>query len=70
MAADEIQHYMEATSRLTGERQELKEALETACDVAIWMSGSPSFSPEGEAHDGWVKQRERLYEAMAVLQGA
>ena len=26
----------------------------------IWMSGSPSFSPEGEGWDGWVKIRDSL----------
>ena len=59
---DDLTHYMQATSRL-------RAALADAVDVATWMSGSPSFSPEGEAHEGWLKQREKLYAAMAVLNG-
>jgi hypothetical protein len=51
------------------EIQELRKALADACDVAIWMSGSPSFSPEGEAHEGWVKMRPKLYAAMEALDG-
>lgn len=31
--------------------------------AVIWMSGSPSFGPEGEAHEGWVKVRESVGEA-------
>lgn len=59
---DDLTHYMQATSRL-------RAALQDACDVAVWMSGSPSFSPEGEAHEGWIKQREKLFAALAVLNG-
>jgi hypothetical protein len=39
---------------------DLVAALHEALDIIIWMSGSPSFSPEGEAHVGWVKARARL----------
>ncbi len=53
--------------RLEAENQRLREAGREACDVAIWMSGSSSFSPEGEAHEGWIKQRERLYKAIEAL---
>ncbi len=48
-------------------REELVLALAKACDVATWMSGSPSFGPEGKAHEGWIKQRERLFAALDVL---
>jgi hypothetical protein len=48
---------------------ELEHALGDALDVAIWMSGSPSFGPQGEAHEGWVKMRdEKLYPALEVAQ--
>ena len=58
----------ESLDALVAERDRLREALGDAVDVAIWMSGSPSFSPEGEAHEGWVGgMREKLYAAMAAL---
>lgn len=52
------------------ERDRYRNALEQACDVAIWMSGSSDFSPEGVAHEGWLKMREQLNGALAVLVAA
>lgn len=37
-------------------------------DSMIWMSGSESFGPDGEAHEGWVNvARPRLFAAMEYL---
>lgn len=46
---------------------QLEEALGDVIDVAIWMSGSPSFGPDGEAGEHWPSQRDRIHKAMAVL---
>lgn len=43
-------------------------AADTLYEAVIWMSGSPSFSPEGEAGEGWIKTREKVYEARATLE--
>lgn len=46
-----------------------REHLENLVDSMIWMSGSDSFSYEGEAHAGWVSEaRPRLFAAMAYLE--
>ncbi len=45
----------------------LVEALRDMTDLVIWMSGSPSFSPEGEAHEGWKKRRDGIDKAVTVL---
>ena len=42
-------------------------ALRDYADAVQWMSGSPSFSEQGEAHEGWVKLREQLNKHEAVL---
>jgi hypothetical protein len=52
---------------LASSYQEAEKALRDVLDVAIWMSGSPSFGPEGEAHEGWVKARPKLDAAAAFL---
>jgi hypothetical protein len=45
-----------------------KQHLNDLADAVIWMSGSPSFSPEGEAHSGWVEtMRPRLFAALEWL---
>lgn len=31
------------------------KSLDKAVEIIGWMSGSPSFSPEGEAYEGWKK---------------
>ena len=36
------------------------ETLDRYKDALIWMSGSPSFSPEGEAWEAWQKIRDTL----------
>jgi len=66
LAAEKHAHRKD-NEHLLAEVQRLRDALEAACGVAIWMSGAEAFSPEGEASEGWVKQREKLYEAMAAL---
>ena len=42
--------------------QELREALEDACDVAIWLTGATDLS----GVEGWPNMRERLVRAVAV----
>ncbi len=39
----------------------LRAALDEADQDIVWMSGSPSFAPDGQAHFGWKKVRERLH---------
>ena len=41
----------------------MKEANE---DI-IWMSGASDFAPEGKAHKGWVRVRERLMARLSRL---
>ena len=36
------------------------EKLDEYKNAIEWMSGSPSFAPDEEAHDGWVKIRDSL----------
>jgi len=38
----------------------LRNAVSQATRDIIWMSGSNDFSPKGQAHEGWIKVRERL----------
>lgn len=45
-----------------------KQHLANLADAVIWMSGSDSFSPDGEAHEGWVNIRPRLFSALDWLQ--
>ena len=45
----------------------LAEALREAMSDLQWMSGSADFSPEGQAHVGWVKVRENLDRYNALL---
>lgn len=55
----------EARAALAAHREQppedaLRQALNDALDAVVWMSGSPSFGPDGEAHEGWVTIRESL----------
>ena len=36
------------------------EKLDEYKEAIIWMSGSPSFSPESESWDAWQKLRDTL----------
>jgi len=45
----------------------LAEALREAMSDLQWMSGSADFSPEGQAHVGWVKVRENLDRYISLL---
>jgi hypothetical protein len=58
------QQRAESAERALGEA---REALADACDVAVWMSGSNDFSPDGKAAEGWEKARPKLHGALAVL---
>lgn len=42
-------------------------ALDESLNDIVWMSGSSDFAPEGQAHQGWVKARERLAANMSLL---
>ena len=54
---------------LLKERDRLRKALNDTLDIIIWMSGSPSFGPDGEGHKHWVKVRdEELSAAFATLE--
>jgi hypothetical protein len=66
-ADSDLQRAFEATAHLIAAAPDLYAALSDAIDTIIWMSGSPSFSPEGEAHEGWLKQRENISRYMAAL---
>lgn len=62
-------HSIELREREAAEAraQQLEEALRACLDDLIWMSGSESFSPGGEAEEGWKKVRERVTTYFAVL---
>lgn len=48
--------------------REMRDMFNDALDIIIWMSGSPSFSPQGEAHKGWLKFRPRVHQMLASIQ--
>jgi hypothetical protein len=41
--------------------EELEAALLEAEGAIEWMSGSADFGPEGQAHDGWIKIRAKVF---------
>jgi hypothetical protein len=51
----------------TPECLEMLAALKGAVKMIIWMSGSPSFGPGGEAFEGWKQARERLDGYLAAI---
>lgn len=48
------------------EIKQLRRSLKDALGIIQWMSGSYSFSPEGEAYKGWIKAKKR-YDKMLQL---
>lgn len=50
--------------------KEYKALVSKLVDLAIWMSGSPDFSPEGPAHEGWLRAQDTLNEAREVINDA
>ena len=46
---------MEGETKMFTKIELLTAALEQAQDKLIWMSGSPSFGPEGEAGKAFVR---------------
>lgn len=46
---------------------ELVEALRTTLDDLYWMSAASDFGPDGQAHAGWVKVREKAKATSALL---
>lgn len=41
-----------------------------ALEALIWCSGSPSFAPEGDAHEGWKKLGRATIEKLQAWQTA
>jgi hypothetical protein len=52
---------------LIAQRDALVDACKNFLELAVWMSGSSSFSPEGEAHEGWLKMRSAISEGQVAL---
>ena len=44
-----------------------REALHAAIADIQWMSAASDFGPQGQAHAGWVKVRDRLNDYEAAL---
>jgi hypothetical protein len=42
--------------------------LRDMAETVIWMSGSSSFGPEGEAFKGWLKARKKLNRTLKFLE--
>lgn len=57
----------EALGSLVEQFETCREHLREIIDVAIWMSGSEDFAPNGKCGSAWPEQRERLYAALAFL---
>lgn len=49
---------------------ELEEALREALDIIVWMSGADDFGPEGKAHEGWKKARDKLDRLFPLAAGS
>lgn len=56
-----------AVPSLISEVERLREALEEAISDIYWMSAASDFGPDGQAHNGWVKVREKTDRARALL---
>lgn len=56
-----------AALKLKDENDMLRDLCKRAFEAIMWMSGSPSFTPEGEAHEGWLKTRPMLDELDKVI---
>ena len=56
-----------AHDRLLEDRENLLNACKALVDFSIWMSGSSSFSPGGEAHDGWMNLHGALDDGKAAI---
>lgn len=71
----EIEHYkilnpdMERMKILEQELQSARKLIDECVEKIEWMSGSPSFAPEGEAHQGWLKVQEFLARIAAWKKG-
>lgn len=51
---------LEQTSKFMNAIYHLGELI----DAVQWMSGASDFGPDGNAHEGWIKTRAKLKEAM------
>ena len=65
---EKLKRCSEEVERLKKENKRLWEALEDTLEVAYWMSGSTDFSPEGQAHKGWLLARPKLEKARQALE--
>lgn len=54
-------------ARLIAESPVLLEALKEMTDMVIWMSGSPDFGPDGQAHEGWLRNRDKVNKALDAI---
>ena len=54
-------------AKLIAAAPKLLEACKALVDFAIWMSGSSSFSPGGEAHEGWLNLHGALDQGKAAI---
>ena len=59
----------EEYEKLEAENTLLRKVLEEMIETVYWMSGSSDFSPEGQAHAGWVKVQPKVENARRVLEG-
>lgn len=57
----------DANANLIAAAPDLLEACDALIDFAIWMSGSSSFSPGGEAHEGWMHLHSVLDKGKAAI---
>ena len=64
-----LEQLADKVDMLSVENKRLREALENTLEVAYWMSGSTDFSPEGQAHKGWLLARPKLEKARQALEG-
>lgn len=61
--------YWEKVWAASSELDAKTDALNKACEMIIWMSGSSDFSPGGAAHAGWIKNKPIIDEIMKVARG-
>lgn len=53
--------------KAVGGNNPYRALLGEAVEIIQWMSGSADFGTGGQAHEGWVKNRERLAVMMKAL---
>ena len=58
---------LQQVRRLCTLNAQLLAACKDGLDIITWMSGSPSFSPQGEACQGWTKAQSRIRDIRAAI---